>query len=1237
MSIKRIYLNTCNQKGTEFVYICKRTISPVAKLFKLFLFVVIMLSAQVAEATHLVGGYLTYRFLGSNGTQTQYRVTLYVYRDCIKDGTDDEVPFDDEITLCIYNSNRSYFSNRTVSITSKRKVDPVGNTNCPEVKTACLDQGIYETTITVPNTTTGYHIKWERCCRNTQNNLRDDNTGTPYQGQTYYGFIPASSLKNSAPVFQDVPVPFICARDTTVIRFRALDQDGDSLSYRFVTPWQGASGSTPILEDCPSTMTSFDDVEYVTGFNASRPFGATGVAQIDAFNGLTTYYAPAVGRYAVCIEVTEWRNGVKISTVRLDLQVLVINCKPNNKPRLSYQGGTTTWTVEAGATICRDVTATDQDVNDVVTLRAFGDIFTGANGFTGTRATVNPSTASGRPTATTKFCWKTDCNHASATPYRVIFEAYDNGCPSKFINQNVLIYVTPFNPPEKPDGKTQVCQNEEVVYTALTPKAGNTYRWRVYGGTILNGDSTSSTVRVMWGNGITGRIELFITSVNGCVVGPRFLDVLLIPAPSKPRITGSDTVCLNASSVFNAAAQTGITGYNWSVSGGVILGSATLNSVNVRWNTKGNGFVRLVVTNAQGCASPPDTFRVFVSHPNTPPITGPVSVCPNNKDIEYQVVNPNAGSLYRWFVTGGVQSFGGLSSNIRINWGGLGVGTVKVVEINKFGCVGDTVYLTVIKNHALAGQLPKGDTSICEFSSGLRYSISPVRGETYNWIVTGGTIMSGQGTSAIVVDWGAAGTGSVGVQSTAYDSISGLPCLSPVRARIVNIRPYPAKTPVQGIFEVCEQNGNASFTLAGFPGSVFEWEINGLNFTGQGTGTISFGLNTNGTFKVRVREISQYGCTGPWNDTTLIIYPKPRTSALSGDFIVCFPRLSGYNYSVKGFAGSTYQWSLNGGQFNPSPSANDSQVRVDWNGQQISGISVLEISDFGCLGDTIKAEVFIDNPSIISRFVSITPPPLSDERMEVHYRLINAPRYNKLVYIQRRPRGGSGNFSTVAAVNPNDTIFSDPNILQDSLSYEYRAVAVNLCGDSIYSNQNTSVLLKGRRTGPFSMTLNFTDYSGWASGVSSYELYRLLENKSSYQLYKVYSSPQADNFDNGTDHYGQWFRIKALENGGQNRISWSNDLKIYYEPVIFIPNAFTPDDNGRNETFRPSSGGLKTYRIVIYNRWGEKLFETQNPEVGWDGTYGGKPSPAGVYVYYCEYSDFRDKVYTTKGTLHLLR
>ena len=67
---------------------------------------------------------------------------------------------------------------------------------------------------------------------------------------------------------------------------------------------------------------------------------------------------------------------------------------------------------------------------------------------------------------------------------------------------------------------------------------------------------------------------------------------------------------------------------------------------------------------------------------------------------------------------------------------------------------------------------------------------------------------------------------------------------------------------------------------------------------------------------------------------------------------------------------------------------------------------------------------------------------------------------------------------------------------------------------------------------------------------------------------------------------------------------------------IYIPNAFTPNSGNLNNNFSTSSScDFSEYTLLIFNRWGEKIFETNNPEDSWDGTYRGKISPIGVYAY----------------------
>jgi gliding motility-associated-like protein len=90
---------------------------------------------------------------------------------------------------------------------------------------------------------------------------------------------------------------------------------------------------------------------------------------------------------------------------------------------------------------------------------------------------------------------------------------------------------------------------------------------------------------------------------------------------------------------------------------------------------------------------------------------------------------------------------------------------------------------------------------------------------------------------------------------------------------------------------------------------------------------------------------------------------------------------------------------------------------------------------------------------------------------------------------------------------------------------------------------------------------------------------------------------------------------------------------------IFIPNTFTPNGNGQNDVFKVYSNIIQSMHLMVFNQWGEKVFETTDPGTGWDGTYKGKPQPVGVYVYvaYMVLSDQTNSTVTKKGTFNLIR
>jgi gliding motility-associated-like protein len=89
---------------------------------------------------------------------------------------------------------------------------------------------------------------------------------------------------------------------------------------------------------------------------------------------------------------------------------------------------------------------------------------------------------------------------------------------------------------------------------------------------------------------------------------------------------------------------------------------------------------------------------------------------------------------------------------------------------------------------------------------------------------------------------------------------------------------------------------------------------------------------------------------------------------------------------------------------------------------------------------------------------------------------------------------------------------------------------------------------------------------------------------------------------------------------------------------IIVPNAFTPNGDGKNELFRPIVlENLSAYRFAVYDRWGEMVFETSEILRGWDGKFRGAASPTGVYVWYCQYQPNGQVEKVKKGTVVLIR
>jgi gliding motility-associated-like protein len=116
------------------------------------------------------------------------------------------------------------------------------------------------------------------------------------------------------------------------------------------------------------------------------------------------------------------------------------------------------------------------------------------------------------------------------------------------------------------------------------------------------------------------------------------------------------------------------------------------------------------------------------------------------------------------------------------------------------------------------------------------------------------------------------------------------------------------------------------------------------------------------------------------------------------------------------------------------------------------------------------------------------------------------------------------------------------------------------------------------------------------------------------------------------------YNLQVTDNNGCAGRDSINVVDSACKQYFYIPNAFTPNGDGRNDVFKPGFEALVVeYSFIIYNRWGQKIFSSGNPTIGWDGTVNGQQQPSGTYVWVCNYQLSGMQPETQKGTVVLIR
>jgi gliding motility-associated-like protein len=398
------------------------------------------------------------------------------------------------------------------------------------------------------------------------------------------------------------------------------------------------------------------------------------------------------------------------------------------------------------------------------------------------------------------------------------------------------------------------------------------------------------------------------TTAQGCTARDT---VLVTVNPAAIANAGTDrTICSGATTSLGSSALVGNT-YQWSPATG--LSSATVAepvfSLTNTTNAPQVFTYILTATTANNCVNR-DTVRVTV---NPAPVANAGAdgvLCDRKTATLGSAALP--GYTYQWSPATGLSSATTAqpvltATNTTQNPLTL---TYVLTATTAQSCAGRDTVRIVVNPRPLPDTI-QGSASVCPTVQGVAYAIRNPRGTAYQWLVTGGAVASGQGTSAITVDWGTA-SATASVKAYRFNSFgcSSDTVVFPVRVnqQLVTARPT-------GPLRVCLADGPFTYQTQLTSGSTYGWQIVGGTQVSTNQNTVQVNFTRPGIAKLVATESSNPAggrCLGQSDTLYVTVLPSPAPNlALSGPTRAC-ANAGNLTFTLPGEASSTYQFQLNG-------------------------------------------------------------------------------------------------------------------------------------------------------------------------------------------------------------------------------------------------------------------------------------------------------------------------------------
>ncbi|HOZ81764.1 MAG TPA: choice-of-anchor L domain-containing protein [Bacteroidia bacterium] len=731
---------------------------------------------------------------------------------------------------------------------------------------------------------------------------------------------------------------------------------------------------------------------------------------------------------------------------------------------------------------------------------------------------------------------------------------------------------------------------------------------------LWNGGATTQTINVTAG----GNYAVTVTNAAGCTATTN--KVITVNALPVPAISGPAGICPGASANLFAGSYAS---YLWS------NGNTTPS---ITTNVSGNYTV--TVTDANGCVGSSNYNLLAFQNP-IPVISGTAAICQNQNSVL------DAGSFASW-----QWSTGAVSQTISVTQSG----TYSVTVTNTDGCVASTSFNVVV--NPLPVPIISGTSAFCSGNS----SVLTTGGgsfTSYQWntsATSNAITVTAQGNYVVTV------TDANGCTASTNQAVTVWNLPTPV---------------ITGNNSICS---GTQTTLSAGNYSAYQWST--------GATTDSIAVSNGANYIVTVTDVN--GCSGTSAPFALTINQLP-TAIISGSTAICIGQSTSLQIQFTGTAPYSYRYS-DGTSVSAILNTNNSAAQILVTPGTTTDYTLTQINDANCTGNVSGVARVVVNP--------LPQPVISGSAGECDGITATLTTGNFAAYLW-----STGATSQSIAVNSSGsyvcTVTSTAGCKASAIhNFEaYPVPVVSFTNDSsltcelpIINFTNTSQYQLGS---VFEWNIDNTIYNSLNathqfSGSGSYTVSLTITSPKNCVgeairnvNITVFPLPQAS-FTIAPDQAPLFNSEVAFGDASANAVSWLWDFgdgdtstlqnvshfyadpgkynaKLYVTNVagcidslareifitpFYIPNAFTPNGDGRNETFFDPgyATNVQSLTMNIYNRWGQLVYTTDNLSKTWDGIDSkGNLSPQGVYVYALKVTTYSGKHYDYTGSVSLIR